>query len=117
ENSQILISDEQKANRIREIKEKAVDELYTDAKRLLLKGRLEENAYIFFKTGEEAPARACLLTAASLERQSALTGANPFLMAMLERTLKLYLTATGGVPMPGEEEDWEEGEEPSIIVP
>ena len=117
ENSQILISEEQKANRIREIKEKAVDDLYTDAKRLLLKGRLEENAYIFFKTEEEALARTCLLTAASLERQSSLTGANPFLMAMLERTLGLYLSATGGVPMPGEEEDGEEEDAPSIILP
>lgn len=113
ENSQILISEDQKANRIREIKEKAVEDMYTDAKRLLLKGRLEENAYIFFKVEEETLARTCLLTAASLERQSSLTGANPFLMAMLERTLKLYLTATGGVPMPDEEED----EGPSIIVP
>jgi len=117
ENSQILISEEQKANRIREIKEKAVDDLYTDAKRLLLKGRLEENAYIFFKMEEEALARACLLTAASLERKSSLAGANPFLMAMLERTLKLYLSATGGVPMPDEKEDGEEEDAPSIIVP
>lgn len=117
ENSQILISEEQKANRIREIKEKAVDERYTDAKRLLLKNRLEENAYILFKTEEETLARTCLLAAASLERQSPLIGANPFLMAMLERTLDLYLTATGGVPMPGEEEGGEEDEQPSIIVP
>lgn len=117
ENSQILISEEQKAGRIREIKEKALNDLYTDARRLLLKGRLEENAYLFFKTDEVSPARACLLAAASLEQKSSLMGPNPFLMAMLERTLDLYRTATGGMSMPDQEEKEEEDEGPSIIVP
>ena len=62
-------------------------------------------------------ARSCLLAAASLDRQPSLMGTNPFLLVILERTLKLYLTATGGGPSAGEENDGEEDEGPSIIVP
>ena len=117
EESPIMVGDEQKAGRIEEIKAKFISEIYPESRRLLIKTRLEETAYFFFKLGEEAQARTCLLAAVSMnEQSSAVMGENPFLTAMLERTLRLYLTATGGSPVPGEEAEEKQDEGPSLIV-
>ncbi len=118
EESPIMVTDDQKADRISEIKAKAVTEIYPESRCLLVKTRLEETAYLFFKLGEEARAHSCLLAATSMQgQQSAVMGANPFLTAMLERTLKLFMAATAGASVPGEDADGEEDKGPSIIVP
>lgn len=112
--SPILISEEQKRARIREIKESAVSEIYPDSDRRRLKGRLEEMAYVFLKTEEEEFARLSLAAALSLEERDSIIGVNPFLMALVERTLGFYAEAIekmgktdpGGAAAPG-----------SIIVP
>ncbi|MFZ7112127.1 MAG: hypothetical protein ACOWYE_10630 [Desulfatiglandales bacterium] len=116
EGSTILISKEQKANRIQEIKEKAVADTYPEPRRIKFKDRLEETAYIFLKEGEEEQARTCLLAAKSLDQEPTFSGADPFLMAMLERTLNLYLASTGDIPRPAVEKEDKDGA-PSIIIP
>ena len=116
EGSTILISKEQKANRIQEIKEKAIADTFPEPLRLKFIGRLEETAYVFLKEGEEDQARACLLAAKSLDEEPAFIGANPFLMAMLERTLNLYLASIGDIPKPSGKKEDQDGS-PSIIVP
>lgn len=116
EGSPILVTEEQKAGRIEEVKAKAVASLYPEDRRLRLKQRLEETALVLHRAGEETLARTCLLGGASLEKPSDLLAPNPFLMALVERTLALYRMASD--PSPGSGDREESGESgPSIIVP
>ena len=112
--SPIYLSELQKTERINEIKEKAVTELYPESKRDLLKNRLEETAFVFFQLGEEEFARLALVAAHSLNKKDSLFGVNPFLKAIVERTLDLYFQGTEEMEGPeGEEEDTA----PKLILP
>lgn len=87
EESPIHISDGQKTNRINEIKEKGIKQLFPDSKRLILKNRLEEMALVFLKLDEEEYARLSLAGALTLDEKDSLLGANPLLLDMVERSL------------------------------
>ncbi|MFH1124088.1 MAG: hypothetical protein V1758_10580 [Pseudomonadota bacterium] len=91
EESPILVSQGQRLERIKEIKESSLLKLYPDAKRALVKGRLEEMAYTFFKLGEETHARLSLAAALSLDEKDTLLRVNPFLKALLDRSLHKVL--------------------------
>jgi len=91
EESPILVSQGQRLERIKEIKESSIPKLYPDAKRALMKGRLEEMAYTFFKLGEETYARLSLAAALSLDEKDTLLRVNPFLKAVLDRSLNKVL--------------------------
>lgn len=112
--SPIFISELQKTERINEIKEKAVTELYSESKRDLVKNRLEETAFVFFKLGEEEFARLSLAAAHSLDKKDSIIGVNPFLKALLERTLDLYSQGMAEMEQP---EDEEEDTAPKLILP
>ncbi len=88
--SPILISESQKAYRAEEIKKEKIDELYSDPKRRILKGRLEEMAYVFYRLHEVEFARLALCAAASLQRKDTVFEVNPFLKALVERSLTYY---------------------------
>lgn len=113
EESPIFISEAQKTDRLDEIKEKAVTELYPESKRALLKHRLEETAYVFFKLGEEDYARLSLLAALSLDKTDSILGVNPFLKTLVERTLDLYFKSIKEMERP---EGTEEDPSPKIIL-
>lgn len=113
EESPIFISEAQKTDRLDEIKEKAVTELYPESKRALLKYRLEETAYVFFKLGEEDYARLSLLAALSLDKTDSILGVNPFLKTLVERTLDLYFKSIKEMERP---EGTEEDPSPKIIL-
>ena len=114
EESPILMSGGQKTNRINEIKEKAIAELYEDSKRSLLKSRLEEMAYIFLKQDEDGYAHLSLAAALSLDAKDSSLRVNSFLMAMLDRSLTYYLEATKEIPgSPPREDD----QSSRIIIP
>jgi hypothetical protein len=94
ERSPILLSGMQKAERINQIKETSIRQLYPEKQRALMKKRLEETAYLFLKLEEEHLARICLRCALSfLERDSPLK-VNAFLTAFLEKSLLLHLSGT-----------------------
>ena len=114
EESPILIPGAQKTGRIEEIKEKAIADLYPEPKRNLLKNRLEETAYVFFKLGEDEYARLSLAAALSLDKKDSILGVNPFLKAFVERTLNLYLK---GIKGREEGKDEEETQSPKLIIP
>ena len=115
EESPILISGVQKTGRIEEIKEKAIADLYPESKRTLLKNRLEETAYVFFKLGEEEYARLSLTAAVSLDKKDSILGVNPFLKAFVERTLNLYLKGVKDMERP--EEGTKEDSPSKLILP
>ena len=115
EESPIFLSEMQKSERINEITEKALDELYPESKRALLKNRLEETAYVFFKLEEEEYARLSLAAALSLDKKDSILGVNPFLKTLLQRTLDLYFKSIKEMEQPKEET--EEDSSPKLILP
>jgi hypothetical protein len=115
EESPIFISEAQKSERINEITEKALDELYPESKRALLKNRLEETAYVFFKLEDEEYARLSLAAALSLDKKDSILGVNPFLKALVERTLEIYFESAE--EMDQLEGETEEDASPKLILP
>jgi hypothetical protein len=90
EQSRILVSEIQKIERINQIKQASIGKLYPDTERAMLKQRLEEMAYVFFKSEEEPYARLALACAKSLEDKDSFLKVNSFLSALLEKSLDLY---------------------------
>ena len=91
--SRILVSDAQKNDQISEAKRKSISKIYSGDKRLLMKSRLEEMAHFFFKSGEEEMARLSLAAAQSLDEKDSSLLINPFLEAMMERSLAFHVQA------------------------
>jgi hypothetical protein len=113
EESPILVSELQKKERIDQIKQDALAQLYPDERRQRIQRRMEEMGYIFLKLEEETLARLSLAAAMSFKEKDTLFQINPFLKAMLERTLNLLLP-----PSPESGRKGPEGGETSpIIVP
>jgi hypothetical protein len=112
--SRILVSEAQKSDRIKEIKDQELDQLFPDSKRSTLKERLEEMAYIFLKLDAEEYSRLSLISASSLDEKDSILGVNPFLEAMLKRSLDYYQQASEEF---GESQDMEEDSSSSIIIP
>ena len=105
EDSPIMISEGQKTNRINEIKDRATAELYPDPKRQILKNSLEEMAYIFLKQGEEDYVHSSLAAAFSLHEEVSVLKVNPFLRAVLDRSLEYYMEVTEAISDSVSEED------------
>jgi hypothetical protein len=93
--SPIFITEEQRSNRIQEIKEKGVRDLYPESKRLIMKQRLEETAYIFLKKEEEEYVRLAVAAALTLAEADTAMSINPFLKIFVERNLDSLLDWTG----------------------
>lgn len=114
EESPIIISEGQKKNRINEIKEKAVRDLFPNEERLRVKGDLEEMAYVFFKLGDEVMSHLSMATAYALDDQDSIIRINPFLRVYLERSLDYFMDI---MQENGEPEDDEDDLSPMIITP
>ena len=112
--SRILVSDAQKTEQITEAKRKATREIFSEDRRLLMKGRLEEMAYFFFKLKEEEMARLSLTAAQSLDEKDSPLLVNPFLEAIMERSLAFHMQATQKAP---ESEDASGEASSKIIIP
>jgi len=89
--SRILVSEAQKNEQMNEAKRKAITRIYPEQRRELLKWRLEEMAYLFFKRQEEEMARLCLAAGQSLDEKDSPLQINPFLEAVVERSLAFYV--------------------------
>lgn len=94
EESPILVSQGQRLERIKQIKDGSILKLYPDSKRALVKARMEEMAYIFFKKGEETHARLSLAAGLLLDEKDSPLRVNPFLKAILDRSLHMVLQAS-----------------------
>lgn len=112
--SRILVSDAQKTEQITEAKRKATREIFSEDKRLLMKWRLEEMAYFFFKLNEEEMARLSLTAAQSLEEKDSALLVNPFLEAIMERSLAFHMQTADMAP---ESEGTVGGASSKIIIP
>jgi len=93
EESPIVLTEAQKSDRIREIKEKCMGEIFSPERREMLKRRLEEMGYIFFKLGEEETAGVALAAAHAAVQESTILKANPVIETLLERSLAFYTKA------------------------
>ncbi|MBP1741013.1 MAG: hypothetical protein H6Q48_3306 [Deltaproteobacteria bacterium] len=65
--------------------------LFSEARRLSLKYRLEEMAYVFLKSTERNLAHLCLAAASSLAEKESPIKVNPFIEFLMERSLAYYL--------------------------
>jgi len=111
--SRILISEEQKIDRIRDIKEKAVADLFPKEKRLVVKRRLEEMAYLISKRSDKDMALLALQIASSLEEDTSSFIVHPFLLAMVERSVDFF----GDLSHSQVRENRKEEPHPTIIRP
>jgi hypothetical protein len=112
ETSPIFLSEHQQLARIEEIKEKWIRDSFHKAEKAVLKGRLEETAYLLFHLKEKELARLCLSVARSLERPESAFATNAFLKFLLDRTLDLLEDAEGQTE---EEQRPDEGASPLIL--
>ena len=69
QDSPLLLNDAQKADRMGEIKKRGIEEIFPAARRTLLKYRLEEMAYLFFKLEDEESSRLALTAAMTAEQE------------------------------------------------
>ena len=94
EESRIFISEGQRLEHIYRIKYEGIPKLFSEARRLGLKYRLEEMAYVFLKSAEENLARLCLAAASSLAEKESPIKVNPFIKLLMERSLVYYLKSS-----------------------
>jgi len=94
EESRIFISEGQRMEHIHRIKYEGIPKLFSEARRSVLKYRLEEMAYVFLKSAEENLARLCLAAAFSLAEKESAVIINPFLKFLVERSLTYYLKSS-----------------------
>jgi len=80
--SPIFLSESQKADRAGQIKEKCAEALFPASKRALMKHRLEEMAYIFFKQGQDEYARLSLMADLKMD---------PVVYIIVERSFEFYM--------------------------
>jgi hypothetical protein len=93
EESPIYISEEQKAQRVQEIRDRAVKDLFPEGKRGRVKKRLEEMAFFFFLRQETDFAQLAFAAALSLDKEDSALGVNPFLKCLTDRYLDFYIEA------------------------
>lgn len=89
--SPIILSDNQKMERIYHIKDKASDELFSGSKCGLWKYRFEEIAFIFFKLKENDYVQICLAAANAMGKQGNILQKNPVIEFILERSIAFYM--------------------------
>jgi hypothetical protein len=114
ENSPIFLTEAQKSERQRNIKEKCMDALFPAEKRSLLKRWLEEMAYVFFKLEEKKYAELSLAAARHMDQENSILRKNPVIQLLLDRSLDFYMDKIQ--EMAGEEKQGDDSA-PGIILP
>ena len=85
ENSLIVLTDHQKATSTTEITKKTARLFFDDKNRMLFKRRLEEIAYILFKTNREEDAHSALAAALAFEPGGVASDNHPFALKTVEK--------------------------------
>jgi hypothetical protein len=106
EGSLIVLSDTQKADQVRQIKEKSIEGLFPGPRRALLKHNLEEMAYFFYKLDQDEYSRMALTAARNLDEEDTILRKNMVIEFLLERSMQYYMDLAG-----------KEGAEDDILVP
>ena len=94
--SRLVLAPHQKEGRLIEIYQQAVHDLFDGPRRLLYRRRLEEMAYMLWKTGQENEARVALAAAAGMEKESGILAPHPFLMELVKRSLSSQMGGEKG---------------------
>lgn len=87
EESPIFISEAQRREHLMKVKGDGIAKIFGGKERETLRDRLQEMADVFLKIGEEPLARLCLAASLSLGEEDSLLRLNPFLRALVERSL------------------------------
>lgn len=87
EKSHLVLTPQQKDARLRSIYQDALERLFPEEQRLLWKRRLEEAAYILWKTGNEREARLTVSAALDLTTPFGPLEPNPFMWNLLLKSL------------------------------
>ncbi|MBW1902061.1 MAG: hypothetical protein JRJ20_10545 [Deltaproteobacteria bacterium] len=115
DDSPIVLSDGQKTDQADRIKGKCMEKLFPDTERALLKRRLEEMAFVFFKLEEEDFCRLCLNAARITDQEDNSLMKNPVIEFFLERSFDYYMNLIQrGTPKDQEPTD---SSSPNIILP
>ena len=115
--SPIFLSESQKADRARQIQEKCAKELFPPAKRALIKHRLEEMAYIFFKQGQDEYSRLSLMAALNMDKKESSLKMDPVVGIIVERSFKFYMDKITEEVSEKPEEATTLHRDPRIILP
>ena len=107
--SKIVVSGTAEKGRFEEILAAAAEDAYAEGVSGQMAARFEESAYVFWKTGQEDPARACLAGARAFREQEARD--NPVARALLDRLLAPLMQEAGRT-----EEETNETESESLLV-
>ncbi|HBF42498.1 MAG TPA: hypothetical protein DDW42_02495 [Desulfobacteraceae bacterium] len=95
--SVIVLTDLQKSDQVRHIKERITRELFPDPMRGLWKHRFEEMAYVFFKLGEDEYSLLSLVAARIMGAHgTAVLGINPVIEFLIDRSHNFYMDAAKG---------------------
>jgi hypothetical protein len=89
--SPLVLPPHQKEARFIDIYRQAVSELFDPARKSLYRRRLEEMAYLLWKTGKESESQLCLVAALCMEREGGVLSTHPFLLELVKRTLTARL--------------------------
>lgn len=89
--SRLVLTPYQKEGRVMEIYRQAVEELFPRERRVLFRRRLEEMAYVFWKSGKESEAQMCFVAALGMESEGGILSIHPFLFEMVKRSLTVLL--------------------------
>jgi hypothetical protein len=89
--SRLVLTPYQKEGRVIEIYRQAVEELFTGERRALFRRRLEEMAYVLWKTGKENEAQMSFVAALGMETEGGILSIHPFLLELVKRSLTLFL--------------------------
>ena len=113
EGSPIVLSDAQKADQIRQIKDKSIKALFPRPGRDRLKHNFEEMAYFFFKLDQNEYSRIALTAARNLDEEDTLLRKNRVIDFLLERSMQYYMDLAGEE---GAEDEILETDDSSLII-
>jgi hypothetical protein len=107
--SKIVLSQGQQAQRMDDIRRKAVSKIFTPEKRAVMIRRLEESAYVLFKQDQAREAELALAAAIDMKKEPSPLRESEFLLTMVELSLRYWAGET--------EEEQKETDSSSIIIP
>ena len=108
EDSRIVLTADQKDERINNICMRALHDIFPEHKRLVWKKRLEEMAYILLQTGRDKEARLALCAAVDLQKPFSSFEPNPFIWNLMLKSIYVLIES--------DQEETEEKEKPSLII-
>lgn len=114
DDSPIVLTEPQKLDQIRHIKEKSMAEIFPPEKRVRLQRRFEEMAHMFYKLDQEDYCHLCLAAAHSIAQKDTILKMNPVIAFLMDRSLDFYMDR---LEETDDEEQPEDNNTQRIIIP